>query len=64
MSADNIIIDVRHLNKLYEIYTTRRYRLKQLFLIHVGFRKISELFCETIFYPCFEISGELQKECA
>jgi hypothetical protein len=64
MSADNIVINVCNLSNLYEIYTAPRYRLKQLFLTYVGFRKISGLFCEIIFYPCFEISGKLQKECA
>lgn len=64
MSTADIVIDVRNLSKRYEIYNAPRDRLKQLFLTHIGFRKISWLFCEIIFYPCFEISGKLQKECA
>ncbi len=64
MSTADIVIDVRNLSKPYEIYNAPRDRLKQLFLTHIGLRKISGLFCEIIFYPCFEISGKLQKECA
>jgi hypothetical protein len=60
---EEIVIDVRNLSMRYEIYNTPRDRLKQLFLTNVGFRKISRLFCEIIFYPYFEISGKLQKEC-
>jgi hypothetical protein len=65
MFSEDIVIDVRNLSRRYEIYNTPRDRLKQLFLTYAGlFRKISWLFCEIIFYPYFEISGKLQKECA
>jgi lipopolysaccharide transport system ATP-binding protein len=35
MSSDEVVIDVRHLSKRYEIYNTPRDRLKQLVLPHV-----------------------------
>jgi lipopolysaccharide transport system ATP-binding protein len=35
MSSDEVVIDVRHISKRYEIYSTPRDRLKQLVLPHV-----------------------------
>ena len=61
---EEIVIDFCKLSMRFEIYNTPRDRLKQLFLTYAGFRKISWLFCEIIFYPYFEFSGKLQKECA
>jgi hypothetical protein len=49
MSTADIVIDVRNLNKRYVIHNAPRDRLKQLVLSHVGFRKISRLFCEINF---------------